>query len=163
MRRKSELHVQFVFFLLIRSVSLEPIFIVVRLSSPFSITRFNFFCLHVSLTRASLSALAKSIYYASTVWKWTFIKRLYHWDICLMVLDGGWQLKRGLSKISKIFNRNFSSLPKQKPFLTTSTSFVRLWWFRVSRSPKRVNFRSKIRLIDGGCLIGGNLMAVKPY
>ena len=33
------------------------------LSSAFSITRFNFFCLHVSLTRASLLALAKSIYY----------------------------------------------------------------------------------------------------
>ena len=33
------------------------------MSSAFSITRFNFFCLHVSLTRASLLALAKSIYY----------------------------------------------------------------------------------------------------
>ena len=31
-------------------------------------------------------------------------------------------------------------------FLTTSTSFVRLRWFRVNRTPKRVNFnRSKIR------------------
>ena len=30
-------------------------------SSPFSITRFNFFCLHVLLTRASVLALAKSI------------------------------------------------------------------------------------------------------
>ena len=30
---------------------------------PFSITRFNFFCLQVLLTRASLLALAKSIYY----------------------------------------------------------------------------------------------------
>ena len=26
----------------------------------------------------------------------------------LLVLDGGWQLIRGLSKISKIFSRNFS-------------------------------------------------------
>ena len=31
--------------------------------SPFSITRFNFFCLQVLLTRALLLALAKSIYY----------------------------------------------------------------------------------------------------
>ena len=33
------------------------------LASPFSIRRFNFFCLQVLLTRASLLALAKSIYY----------------------------------------------------------------------------------------------------
>ena len=33
------------------------------LPSPFSITRFNFFCLQVLLTRASLLALTKSIYY----------------------------------------------------------------------------------------------------
>ena len=36
------------------------------LPSPFSITRFNFFCLQVLLTRASLLALAKSIYYYSS-------------------------------------------------------------------------------------------------
>ena len=35
------------------------------LSSPFSITRFNFVCLHLLLTRASLLALAESIYYWS--------------------------------------------------------------------------------------------------
>ena len=34
-----------------------------ELASPFSIRRFNFFCLQVLLTRASLLALAKSIYY----------------------------------------------------------------------------------------------------
>ena len=34
------------------------------LPSPFSITRFNFFCLQVLLTRASLLAVAKSIYYS---------------------------------------------------------------------------------------------------
>ena len=32
------------------------------LPSPFSITRFNFFCLQVLLTRASLLAVAKSVY-----------------------------------------------------------------------------------------------------
>ena len=54
------LHVQFV-FLLIRSISLEAIFIVVpRLHDLF------FFCLHVLLARASLLALAKSIYYRGT-------------------------------------------------------------------------------------------------
>ena len=37
------------------------------LASPFSIRRFNFFCLQVLLTRASLLALAKSIYYMSRV------------------------------------------------------------------------------------------------
>ena len=51
------LHVQFVF--LAKSISLEAIFIVV----PFRIRRLNVFCLHVLLTRASLLALAKSIYY----------------------------------------------------------------------------------------------------
>ena len=35
------------------------------LPSPFSITRFNYFCLHLLLTRASLLALANSIYYLS--------------------------------------------------------------------------------------------------
>ena len=45
------------------------------LPSPFSITRFNFFCLNV-LTRASLLALAKSIYY--------YILRRLTW-ICLHV------------------------------------------------------------------------------
>ena len=35
----------------------------VALPFPFSITRFNFFCLQVLLTRAPLLALAKSIYY----------------------------------------------------------------------------------------------------
>ena len=55
-RKKSVLHVQFV-FLLIRSIDLDAIFIALR------ITRFNFFCLQVFLTRASLLALAKSIYY----------------------------------------------------------------------------------------------------
>ena len=59
-RRKSVLHVQFV-FLLIRSISLEPF----SLSSSLSVTQFNFFCLHVLLTRASLLALAKSMYYTS--------------------------------------------------------------------------------------------------
>ena len=34
------------------------------LPSPFSITPFNFFCLQVLFTRASLLALAKSIYYS---------------------------------------------------------------------------------------------------
>ena len=34
------------------------------LACPFSIRRFNFFCFQVLLTRASLLALAKSIYYA---------------------------------------------------------------------------------------------------
>ena len=38
----------------------------VALPSPFSITRFNFFGLQVLLTRASLLALAKSIYYSQT-------------------------------------------------------------------------------------------------
>ena len=51
------LHVQFV-FLLIRSITLEGIFIVVpRLA----LHDLIFFCLHVLLTRASLLALAKSI------------------------------------------------------------------------------------------------------
>ena len=54
-RKKSVLHVQFV-FLLIRSIDAIP------LASPFSIRQFNFFCLQVLLTRASLLALAKSIY-----------------------------------------------------------------------------------------------------
>ena len=35
------------------------------LASPFSIRRFNFFCLQVLLTRASLLVLAKSLYYFS--------------------------------------------------------------------------------------------------
>ena len=62
-RRKSVLHVQFV-FLLIRSISLEPIFIVVpRLA----LHDLIFFCLHVLLTRASLLAVAKSIYYCFKV------------------------------------------------------------------------------------------------
>ena len=38
------------------------------LPSSFSITRFNFFCLQVLLTRASLLALAKSIYYYSNLY-----------------------------------------------------------------------------------------------
>ena len=68
-RRKSVLHVQFV-FLLIRSIS----FIVVpRLA----LHDLIFFCLHVLLTRASLLALAKSIYY--------FI----HATFCLLVICGG--------------------------------------------------------------------------
>ena len=45
------------------------------LSSPFSITRFIFFLLHVLLTRASLLALAKSIisdlFYIDTSLIWT--------------------------------------------------------------------------------------------
>ena len=48
------------FFLLIRSIDLDAIF---TAPPPFSITRFNFFCLQVLLTRASLLALTKSIYY----------------------------------------------------------------------------------------------------
>ena len=49
---------QFV-FLLIRSISLEAIFIVVlRLA----LHDLIFFCLHLLLTRASLLALVKSIY-----------------------------------------------------------------------------------------------------
>ena len=51
---------QFVFFfLLIRSISPEAIFIVIPC------LRFNFFCLRVLLTRASLLALDKSIYYSN--------------------------------------------------------------------------------------------------
>ena len=49
------LHLQFV-FLLIRSISLEAIFIVV----PVQHYTIKFFCLHVLLTRASLVALAKN-------------------------------------------------------------------------------------------------------
>ena len=61
------------------------------LASPFSIRRFNFFCLQVLLTRASLLALAKSIYY-------TFVMNSYFVDLisqlsrdvigCLSVKDG---------------------------------------------------------------------------
>ena len=50
-RKKNVLHVQFV------SIDLDAIFIAL----PFSIIRFNFFCLRVLLTRASLLAPAKSI------------------------------------------------------------------------------------------------------
>ena len=58
-RRKSVLHVRFV-FLLIRSISLEPIFIVVPRLALHDLFSFR---LHVLLTRASLLAVAKSIYY----------------------------------------------------------------------------------------------------
>ena len=57
-RWKSELHMQFV-FLLIRSISLEAIFIVVPC---LALHDFIFFGLYVLLTRVSLLAVAKSIY-----------------------------------------------------------------------------------------------------
>ena len=74
-RRKSVLHVQSVFLLLV----LKPF----SLSSPFSITRLIFFCLHVLLPRASLLALAKSIYY-----NYTFTishPRAAAWASCILV------------------------------------------------------------------------------
>ena len=74
-RRKSVLHVQSVFLLLV----LKPF----SLSSPFSITRLNFFCLHVLLPGASLLALAKSIYY-----NYTFTishPRAAAWASCILV------------------------------------------------------------------------------
>ena len=68
------LHVQFV-FLLIRSVSLEAIFIIVpRLA----LHDLIFFCLHVLLARTSLLALAKSIYY----------RRFSRYVIAAMLVDG---------------------------------------------------------------------------
>ena len=74
-RRKSVLHVQSVFLLLV----LKPF----SLSSPFSITRLNCFCLHVLLPRTSLLALAKSIYY-----NYTFTishPRAAAWASCILV------------------------------------------------------------------------------
>ena len=53
------LHVQFV-FLLIKSVDLDVIF---HCSPLLALHDLSFFCLQVLLTRASLLALAKSIYY----------------------------------------------------------------------------------------------------
>ena len=69
-RRKRVLHVQIV-FLLIRSISLETIFIVV----PRLALHDLIFCLHVLLTRASLLALPKSIYYNSSRYTYFTLNR----------------------------------------------------------------------------------------
>ena len=65
----------------------------------FSITRFNFFCLQVLLTRASLLALAKSIYYQLICrgkttrlsseparWSCDYCQRMSDFDICQFIL-----------------------------------------------------------------------------
>ena len=51
------------------------------LPSPFSISRFNFFCLQVLLTRASLLALTKSIYY----FRQHGYRNNFHFPFCLIV------------------------------------------------------------------------------
>ena len=75
------------FFLLIRSIDLDAIFIGPPPPLPFSITRFNFFCLQVLLTRASLLALTKSIYY----FRQHGYRNNFHFPFCLY-----WLLKLSL-------------------------------------------------------------------
>ena len=69
-RQKACCRCKFV-FLLIRCIDLDAIFIALPIS--FSITRFDIFCLQALLTRTSLLALAKSIYYPNT-WITRFFK-----------------------------------------------------------------------------------------
>ena len=76
---------QFV-FLLIRSISLLAIFIVVPVKHN---TIYYFFCLHVLLTRVSLLALAKSIYYIFVIYSNHHFHTYVHctWIIFLLFIS----------------------------------------------------------------------------